>query len=190
MPGRDRYERCAWFAARSADWFGTYAFGKSRFVVIESVVTDTTFHDTTYVSEPFHVVRLANTVLNQCKIRVQNEIIGHRSRKDDPPYRCRRRLVMAREGITFDGHQRLCGMPATGDPKRELLFARIAKEVVRQNYDSPTPSSIKGEWKRSAVASKTSQCQARFVVSDALSPGAIPRSLLGNSLMSQTARSK
>jgi hypothetical protein len=42
---------------------------------------------------------------------------------------------MARERLTVDGHQRLLGLLAAGDPKREVWFARNAKEVVRQIYD-------------------------------------------------------
>jgi len=42
---------------------------------------------------------------------------------------------MARERLTVDGHQRLLGLLAAGDPKREVWFAWNAKEVVRLIYD-------------------------------------------------------
>jgi len=69
---------------------------------------------------------------------VQNETVGHRGRRDDPLYRCRRRLVMAKERLSVDGHERLLGLLA-GDPKREVWFAWNAKEVVRQIYDHTDP---------------------------------------------------
>ena len=33
---------------------------------------------------------VANSKLDECRRRVQNETLGHRGRKDDPLYRCRR----------------------------------------------------------------------------------------------------
>ena len=65
----------------------------------------------------------------------RNETLGHRGRKSDPLYRCRRRLVMARERLSVDGHERLLGLLSAGDPKREVWFAWNAKKVVRQIYD-------------------------------------------------------
>jgi transposase len=91
--------------------------------------------DAVQVADPFHVIRLANTALDECRRRVQNETLGHRGRKDDPLYRARRRLVMARERLSDDNHQRLMGLLRTGDPRREVWFAWNAKEVVRQTYD-------------------------------------------------------
>jgi hypothetical protein len=42
---------------------------------------------TTQVADPFHVVKLANTALDESRRRIQNETLGHRGRKDDPKYR-------------------------------------------------------------------------------------------------------
>jgi len=42
---------------------------------------------------------------------------------------------MAKERLSIDGHERLLGLLAAGDPTREVWFAWDAKEVVRQIYD-------------------------------------------------------
>ena len=63
---------------------------------------------------------LANAALEECRRRVQNETLGHRGRKHDPLYRARRRLVMARERLTDDQHDRLMGLLRSGDPRREV----------------------------------------------------------------------
>ena len=42
--------------------------------------------------DPFHVVRLAGDALDRCRRRVQQDLHGHRGRKDDPLYRARRTL--------------------------------------------------------------------------------------------------
>jgi transposase len=38
----------------------------------------------TQVADPFHVVKLANEKLDECRRRVQNETFGHRGRKSIP----------------------------------------------------------------------------------------------------------
>lgn len=42
---------------------------------------------------PFHVIRHANSKLDECRRRVQNDTCGHRGRKTDPLYRARRLLT-------------------------------------------------------------------------------------------------
>jgi Transposase len=37
------------------------------------------------VADPFHLVKLANTKLDEYRRQVQNETLGHRGRKADPP---------------------------------------------------------------------------------------------------------
>ena len=91
------------------------------------------------VADPFHVVRVANTALDECRRRVQNETLGHRGRKDDPLYRCRRMLQMADERLTDRGRERLRGLLAAGDPAGDVRMTWHAKEVVRQTYDHHDP---------------------------------------------------
>lgn len=97
------------------------------------------------VADPFHVVRLGNEAVDECRRRVQNETLGHRGRRDDPLYRARRRLVMAAERLTDDGRERLMGLLRAGDPHREVWFAWNAKEVVRQIY-AHTDEQLAAEW--------------------------------------------
>ena len=52
-------------------------------------VFDTTVPHATQVADPFHVIKLANLKLDECRRRVQNEREGHRGRKRDPLYRGR-----------------------------------------------------------------------------------------------------
>ena len=93
----------------------------------------------TQVADPFHVAQLANRALDECRRRVQNETCGHRGRRDDPLYRARRRLTIARERLSDDQHQRVLGLLRAGDPRQEVWFAWNAKEVVRQIYDHSDP---------------------------------------------------
>ena len=53
---------------------------------------------------------LANQKLDECRRRVQNETLGHRGRKDDPLYRCRRLLTKADERLDEHGRTKLLGL--------------------------------------------------------------------------------
>lgn len=135
VPGRDAAESCRWFAAQPEAWRAGIEWATLDLSASYRSVFDTMLPDAVQVADPFHVVRLANTALDECRRRVQNETVGHRGRKNDPLYRARRRLVMARERLSDDNHQRLMGLLRSGDPRREVWFAWNAKEVVRQTYE-------------------------------------------------------
>ncbi len=53
--------------------------------------------DAVQFADPFHVVKLVDTALDEYRRRAQNESLRHRGRKHDPLYQARRRLVLAAE---------------------------------------------------------------------------------------------
>jgi transposase len=140
VEGRDRVEPCRWFAARTVAWRAGIVWATLDLSSSYRAVFDTMLPDAVQVADPFHVVRLANTAVDECRRRVQNETLGHRGRKDDPLYRCRRTLVMAAERLPDDRRDRLVGLLAAGDPKGELRLTWHAKEVVRQIYAHSDPA--------------------------------------------------
>jgi transposase len=91
------------------------------------------------VADPFHLTKLANEKLDECRRRVQNETLGHRGRKDDPLYRARRLLTKAHERLDERGDAKLVGLLEAGDPKGEVRTAWHAKETVRSIYDIADP---------------------------------------------------
>ena len=95
--------------------------------------------DAVQVADPFHLVKLANPKLDECRRRVQNETLGHRGHKDDPLYRCRRLLTKADERLDDRGRTKLLGLLEAGDPRGEVRTAWHAKEVVRCIYDHHDP---------------------------------------------------
>ena len=135
VAGRDAAGPSAWLAAQPDRWRARIGWATLDLSASYKSVFDTMLPDAVQVADPFHVVKLANQALDECRRRVQNETLGHRGRKTDPLYRCRRRLVMARERLSMDGHERLLGLLAAGDPRKEVWFAWNAKEVVRHIYD-------------------------------------------------------
>ena len=95
--------------------------------------------DAVQVADPFHVVRAANTALDECRRRVQNETLGHRGRKADPLFKARRRLSIAAERLTADGKQRLVGLLNAGDPTRQVWFGVERKGGCPSTYDFTDP---------------------------------------------------
>lgn len=91
------------------------------------------------VADPFHVCKLANDKLDECRRRVQNETMGHRGTKTDPLYRARRLLTKAHERLDDRGNDKLAGLLAAGDPRGEVRMAWHAKETVRSIYDITDP---------------------------------------------------
>ena len=139
VEGRDHVEPCRWLAERPAAWRDAIEWATLDLSAGYRIVFDTMLPHAVQVADPFHVVRLANEALDECRRRVQNDTLGHRGRRDDPLYRARRRLTMARERLSVDGRERLMGLLRAGDPRREVWFAWNAKEVVRQTYDHTDP---------------------------------------------------
>jgi transposase len=66
--------------------------------------------DATAVMDPFHVVRLAGDVLDECRRRVQQQLHGHRGRKDDPLYKARRTLHTGTDLLTERQHERITAL--------------------------------------------------------------------------------
>lgn len=145
VEGRDSKPVCEWFTKRPAGWCERVRWATLDLSNTYKVVFDTMLPSATQVADPFHVVRLANTALDECRRRVQNETLGHRGRKDDPLYRCRRLLTMAAERVNDRGRDRLRGLLDAGDPHGEVRYCWHAKEIVRQTYDH-TDAALAQRW--------------------------------------------
>jgi transposase len=145
VPGRDGAAPASWLTARGERWLAGVKWATLDLSGAYRSCLDTALPDATQVADPFHVVKLANQKLDECRRRVQNQTLGHRGRKLDPLYRARKLLVMADERLDQDGHQRLRGLLRAGDPHGEVYDAWIAKECVRDIYTHHDPDTAL-EW--------------------------------------------
>ncbi len=139
VPARSAPEPCRWLAERDQEWLDRIEWATLELSASYRTVFDTMLPHAIQVADPFHVAQLADRALDECRRRVQNETCGHRGRRDDPLYRARRRLTIARERLSDDQHQRVLGLLRAGDPRQEVWFAWNAKEVVRQIHDHTDP---------------------------------------------------
>jgi transposase len=139
IEGRSAAGACAWFAARPAGWCEQIGWAVLDLSGPWRLTFDTVVPWATQVADPFHLVKLANQRLDECRRRVQQETLGHRGHKDDPLYRSRRLLTKADDRLDDRGRSRLVGLLDAGDPRGEVRTAWHAKEVVRSLYDHHDP---------------------------------------------------
>jgi transposase len=145
VPGRGSAEPMAWLAERTPAFLERIEFGTLDLSGPYRRVFEIMVPDATLVADPFHVVKLANTKLDECRRRVQNETLGHRGRKSDPLYRCRRLLTKAKERLDEAGHERLTGLLRAGDPHGDVATLWEAKEAVRELY-THADAEVALEW--------------------------------------------
>lgn len=92
VEGRSKRVFKEWLAARPQAWREAIeVVAMDGFTGFKSATAEE-LPDAAAVMDPFHVVRLAGDALDECRRRVQQELHGHRGRKDDPLYRARRTL--------------------------------------------------------------------------------------------------
>lgn len=140
VAGRSAARMLAWLDEQPETWKRRIRYGVLDMSgPYRKVFTDGLGH-IRQVADPFHVVKLANSKLDECRRRVQNEIIGHRGRKADPLYRARRLLTKAHERLDDRGEAKLRGLLAAGDPHGEVRTAWHAKETVRSIYAIDDPA--------------------------------------------------
>jgi transposase len=124
----------AWLGARPRPWLagvGTVALDPWRGYASALVAP---LGHATVVVDHFHAIKLANTVVDEVRRRVQQVLLGHRGRKHDPLYRIRKLLVTAAERLTGRGRARLRAGLAAGDPFGEVTAAWQGKELLRVVY--------------------------------------------------------
>lgn len=103
VEGRDASGAARWLNEQHVRWRDQIVWATLDLTPSYWAVYDTMLPDAVQVADPFHVVQLANRCVDETRRRVQNETLGHRGRKDDPLYRARRRLLMARQKLSPAG---------------------------------------------------------------------------------------
>ena len=123
VAGRSATGPSEWLQARPEQWRAQVRFGVLDLSGPYRKTFDDTLGHVIQIADPFHLVKLANSKLDECRRRVQNQTIGHRGRKDDPLYRARRLLTKATERLDSAGEHKLMGLLEAGDPHGEVRMA-------------------------------------------------------------------
>ena len=107
VEGRSKKTFADWLAERPQDWRdGVEVVAMEGFSGFKTATTEE-LPDAVTVMDPFHVVRLAGNALDECRRRVQLATCGHRGRKTDPLYACRRTLHTGADLLTDKQKARL-----------------------------------------------------------------------------------
>ena len=139
MPGRTTESAASWFRSQPPEWLAGIRWAVLDMSGPYRMAYDRVLPHAQQVSDPFHVIRLANQRLDEVRRRVQNETLGHRGRKGDPLYRIWRLLTAAHEKISHRRDTRLRGLLDAGDLHGEVRLAWHAKETVRGIYGIESP---------------------------------------------------
>jgi transposase len=134
LPARSAVAVTDWLAAKPAPWLAGI-----RHVVIDPYQPYATaiakgLPAARLVVDHFHVIRLANTALDEVRRRTQQATTGHRGRKADPLYRIRRRLLASHDRLDPAAFARMVAWLDAGDPEGEVGAAYLAKELLRETY--------------------------------------------------------
>ena len=139
VEGRSASGPSAWLEDRPNTWRDQVRFGVLDLSGPYRKTFDDALPNVVQVADPFHVVKLANQKLDECRRRVQNTTLGHRGRTPDPLYRARRLLTKAHERLDEHGETKLLGLLEAGDPGGEVRMTWHAKEALRSIYDIGAP---------------------------------------------------
>jgi transposase len=88
----------------------------------------------TLVVDHFHVIKLANTVIDEVRRRVQHDQTGHRGRKGDPLYGIRKLLLTTAGRLDERGWARLAAGLRHGDPDGQVAAAWQLTQITHDLY--------------------------------------------------------
>jgi transposase len=100
---------------------------------------DDQLQDATAVLDAFHVVKLGTAAVDEVRRRVQQEIHGHRGRKNDPLYGIRTILRCGQENLTDRQRARLDRAIAADERHDEVHIAWQCAQQLRAAYNASSP---------------------------------------------------
>ena len=126
---------------------------------------DDQLEDAVAVLDAFHVVKLGTAAVDEVRRRVQQDIHGHRGRKDDPLYRIRNVLRAGQEHLTDRQKTRLEAAFTADDRHVEVELAWHCANNCARSITSPATltdaESQRRSWPRSRrVRSRRSPASA------------------------------
>ena len=141
--GRSGTVLAQWLAARAPDWqarIGTASLDPFRGY---ATALATQLPHATRVLDPFHLVKLALSCLDDVRRRVQQDITGHRGRTGDPLYGIRRVLRRRADRLSVKARGRLEAGLIAGDPTGETTLAWTVAQDLMELYQVTDPEAAR-----------------------------------------------
>ena len=110
VEGRSKQAFKAWLAERDQAWRDQVEVVAMDGFTGFKTAAEEELPEATAVMDPFHVVRLAGDAVEKCRRRVQQQVHGHRGRKEDPLYKARRTLLTGADLLTDRQYSRIQGV--------------------------------------------------------------------------------
>ncbi|WP_367403916.1 ISL3 family transposase [Kocuria marina] len=110
VEGRSKKAFKAWLAERDQAWRDQVEVVAMDGFTGFKTAAEEELPEATAVMDPFHVVRLAGDAMEKCRRRVQQQVHGHRGRKEDPLYKARRTLLTGADLLTDRQYSRIQGV--------------------------------------------------------------------------------
>lgn len=134
-----------------ADWLTSRDEGFTRQITTASLdpfrgyATALAAHipDATRVLDPFHVVKLGLSCVDEVRRRVQQDSTGHRGRAGDPLYGIRRLLRRRVDRLSTRARARLQAGLHTGDPAGEVTLAWTIAQDLMNLYRTDDPDKTR-----------------------------------------------
>ena len=117
---------------------------------------DDQLQDATAVLDAFHVVKLGTQAVDEVRRRVQQDIHGHRGRKNDPLYGIRTILRCGAENLTDRQRARLERAISADQRHDEVYVAWQCAQQLRAAYKAKNPTE--GRWIAEKVLTSLPTC--------------------------------
>lgn len=131
VAGRSGTVLAAWLADRDTDWKAPVSTASLDPFRGYATALTRELPGAVRVLDPFHVVKLGLSAMDQARRRVQQDLAGHRGRSGDPLYGIRRIARRRADRLCERAWQRLRDGLTAGDPDGEVTAAwSIAQDLM------------------------------------------------------------
>ena len=139
VPGRSGKAYSDWLEERGEEFRdGVQVATLDPFHGYKNAIDDQ-LEDATAVLDAFHIVKLGTAAVDEVRRRVQQQIHGHRGRKNDPLYRIRTILRCGQEKLTDRQRARLDRAIAADERHDEVHIAWQCAQQLRSAYKAHNP---------------------------------------------------
>ena len=142
IPGRNASASASWIVDRGQVWRDRVRWATLDLSGPYRAAFDRALPDAVQVADPFHVVKSGNSKLDECRRRVQNEIVDHRGRKNasHSGSRASPTTGFARsstQGSRIGTHSPTSHPVIWEEPVKPAWADGTEREIVRESRSSP-----------------------------------------------------
>ena len=154
VEGRGSREVMSWLEQRSPAWRAAVTTVSIDMCAAFRAAARQQLPNATICVDAFHLVQLANNMVNTVRRRIVRAKYGRRGRKDDPEYGIKRLLLRNLEDLRDEQVAKLWHTMADDPALTDLHLVWIAKENLRdllalritRAHTTPAPSVVRDRW--------------------------------------------